>query len=176
MKIENYLEQKQAVRDIHLPNKERMWEQIMLQQVRRSQFKSQVLKWAAAILVFGLVMGALVRHEMVVQEQITSLSQINKDLATREQHYQQLVTDKWTQFTQMSGAESPIEPMLFDELKQLDTLYQSGLKEIIETGCDERAVVLLLNIYEKRLRIIEQLICEKRKQKNYENKIHEYDI
>ncbi len=176
MNIETYLRNKKDLRDVHEPNKERMWEHIVQKQVRIKYLRLQFVKWAAAILVLGLVIGVLVKHEMVVQEQITSLSQINKELASKEQHYQLLVNDKWVQFTQMSGNNSPIEPMLFEELKQLDTLYQKGLSEIIETGYNERAVVLLLDTYEKRLRIIEQLIYEKRKQKSYESKFQEYDI
>lgn len=176
MKIETYLKEKQDVLDVHQPNKDAMWEVIRQKQLQKKQKLTITIRWIAAMLVLSFVVGALVRHEMVVQEQITSLSQINTDLAQREKHYQQMVNEKWAQFTTMPGAESPIEPMLLEELKKLDTLYQKGFDELVKTGYNERAVILLLDTYEKRLHIIEQLIYEKRKQKSYENKHQEYDI
>jgi hypothetical protein len=112
----------------------------------------------------------------MMQQQITSLSQINQELAEREQQYKNQVEEKWTQFTSLPHFESPMEVLLIEELKQLDTLYQNGLKDIYKTGYNERAVILLLDTYEKRLRIIEKMIYEKQKQKNYENKIQKYDI
>ena len=127
------------------------------------------------VLVFLLV-GTLVRHEIVVQKKITSLSQINKELAAKENKYHHQVNQKWVEYNEIEGNPSPIEPMLIDELKQLDIIYNDGLTDIKEKGYNERAVIILLDTYEKRLRIIEKLIYEKQKQINYESKDRKIEI
>ena len=45
------------------------------------------------------------------------------------------------------------------------------LDEIKTEGYNQRAVILLLETYEKRLRIIEQLIYEKQKQRKHQTKL-----
>jgi hypothetical protein len=61
-------------------------------------------------------------------------------------------------------------------LQELDTIYQKGLNDIKQKGYNERAVIILLETYEKRLRIIEKLIYEKQKQVNYENRDKKIEI
>ncbi|MGD9994370.1 MAG: hypothetical protein AB7S69_13825 [Salinivirgaceae bacterium] len=176
MNIETYINQHKKSFDDQEPDTEELWLAISQKMERKPMLRLRTLKRIAAVLVLFVAVGVIARHELMMQQQITSLSQINKELAEREQQYQRQVKEKWAQFTSLPDYESPMEVLLIDELKQLDTLYQNGLKDIYKTGFNERAVILLLDTYEKRLRIIEKLIYEKQKQKNYENKIQKYDI
>jgi hypothetical protein len=176
MNIENYINQHKKSFDDQEPNTEELWMGIRRRMERKPLLRLRTLKSIAAVLVLFVAVGVFVRHELMMQQQITSLSQINQELAEREQQYKNQVEEKWTQFTSLPHFESPMEVLLIEELKQLDTLYQNGLKDIYKTGYNERAVILLLDTYEKRLRIIEKMIYEKQKQKNYENKIQKYDI
>ncbi|PKP11002.1 MAG: hypothetical protein CVU09_04265 [Bacteroidetes bacterium HGW-Bacteroidetes-4] len=176
MNIENYINQQKKSFDDQEPNTEYLWLGISRRMERKPLLRLHTLKSIAAVLVLFVAVGVFVRHELMMQKQITSLSQINQELAEREQQYKNQVEEKWAQFTSLPDYESPMEVLLIEELNQLDILYQNGLKDIYETGYNERAVFLLLDTYEKRLRIIEKLIYEKQKQKNYENKNQKYDL
>ncbi|MGE4288237.1 MAG: hypothetical protein AB7E36_06075 [Salinivirgaceae bacterium] len=176
MNIESYINQRRKSFDDQEPNTEELWLGICQRMEQKPLHRLRTLRRVAAVIILFVALGVIVRHELIMQQQITSLSQINQELAEREQQYQRQVKEKWAQFTSLPDFESPMEILLTEELKQLDTLYQNGLKDIYETGYNERAVILLLDTYEKRLRIIEKLIYEKQKQKTYENKIQQYDI
>jgi hypothetical protein len=176
MKIEQYIKDNKDELDVHEPDVSKMWGTVHHELQKKKEKRIQLIKWAAASLLVFFTIGALVRHEIVVQRQITSLSQINSDLANKEADYKNQIDSKWSQFTSIKTGESPIEPMLMNELKLLDTIYSKGLEEFKNTAYNERAVIILLETYEKRLRIIEQLIYEKQKQKNYENKNIQVEI
>lgn len=176
MKIEEYIKQHRSALDVHKTDSDQLWHSINSKMHEKKTKRIQMIRWVAASLLVFMVVGALIRHELVLQKQITSLSQINTELAEKEMDYKAQISEKWTQFTSLGGSESPMEQMLIDELKNLDTLYSSGLEEIKNAGYNERAVIILLETYEKRLRIIEQLIYEKQKQKNYENRNIQVEI
>lgn len=176
MKIEEFLNSKKAELDNHEPDINRMWANINNEMNHKEVRRMQFVKWIAASVLVLITVGALVRHELIMQEQITSLSQINEELAKREQDYSSQVSQKWTEYNQMEGNSSPMETMLIDELKQLDTLYQKGLDDIKNQGYNERAIIIMLETYEKRLRIIEKLIYEKEKHIRYENRDRKVDI
>jgi hypothetical protein len=176
MKIEEYFNKKHQLLDTQITDFESNWltirQKLQLKQIRRRQ----VWQRMAAAVFLVLLVGSWIRHERVVQQQITSLSQINQELAQREKEYNHQINDKWTEYSGIIGNSSSMEPMLLKELKQLDTLYRNGLYDIKKFGYNERAVIILLDTYEKRLRIIEQLIYEKQKSINYESKHRKIEI
>lgn len=168
MNIEEYLKNHDA--DIREPDAESIWQGMSEKRKKIKVIRFRIIKGVAAVLFLAIFVGSLVRHEAIVEEQISSLTQISKELAEKEQSYNQQVSQKWTKYTNMPGNDSPFAPELLDELKSLDTLYQNGIEDMQTHGYNERATILLLKTYEKRLRIIEQLIYEKQKQVNYESK------
>ena len=176
MRIEEYISKNKENLDFKEPDTEGMWKDIKHQLNNRKERRIYIYRWVAASVLVFILVGALVRHEIVVQKQITSLSQINRELAKQETNYNHQIDKKWTEYNKMVGNSSPIEPILIDELKELDTIYSRGIDDIKEEGYNERAVVILLETYEKRLRIIEKLIYEKQKQTNYENKNRKVEI
>ena len=176
MKIEEYIRRNKKKLDVREPNVEGMWSDIQHQLNNKRERRIYFYRWvAASVLVFVLV-GALIRHEVIVQRQISSLSQINRELAEKETNYNQQVNQKWVEYSTMNGNASCIEPILIDELRELDTIYQKGINDIKRDGYNDRAVVILLETYEKRLRIIEKLVYEKQKQTNYETKNRKVEI
>jgi len=176
MNIEEYIKRNKNQFDTHEPDISRIWQHVNQEMENRKNRRINYTRWIAASLLLFIMVGFLVRHEFIVQRQITSLSQINKALEKKENAYHHQVDQKWVEYNQMLGNPSPMEPLLIDQLKQLDTLYQKGLTDIKEKGYNERAVVIMLETYEKRLRIIEQLIYEKQKQVRYEDKNHQIEI
>ena len=167
---DDYLKENKNNTDLFQPDEERMWRGIN-QELNKPAFsyKKAFMRIAAVALVL-LAIGSLVRHEVMMQDQLDSLAKINNELASKEYNYIQQVQNKWDEYNAIEAGESPVTQILLDELEFLDTIYVKGLNDIKNHGYNERAVVIMLDTYEKRLRIIERLINEKRKQEKYENK------
>lgn len=167
---EDYLKAHKSETDLFEPDEERIWRGINKDLSKPAFLSSRFLLRIAAVLVVLLAIGSLVRHELMMQNQFDSLARINEELASKEQNYMQQVQHKWDEYNAIEAGESPVTQLLLNELEFLDTIYARGLNDIKSYGYNERAVVILLDTYEKRLRIIERLINEKRKQEKYENK------
>lgn len=170
MKIEDYIQKHKNQLDQRQADKSRIWAGIAALQGKRKARRMRIYQWVAASVIILMVMGILVRHELVMQQQLNNLSQINKELAKKERVYQQKIDQKWIQLQSLPAHTSPVESILVDELKELDTLYQQGLKDIKNNPDNDRAIMILLETYEKRLRIIEKLIYERHKQIKYEKR------
>lgn len=170
MKIEDYIKKNRSEMDYRKPDKDRIWQGIQAASHQRKTKRIRIYQWSAAAVIILLISGMFLRQEFVLQRQIENLSQINSSLAQKEQAYQVQVNQKWKQFQSIESNASPIEGMLIKELKELDTLYQEGLKDIQKDKNNERAIMILLQTYEKRLRIIEKLIYERHKQIKYEER------
>ncbi len=175
-KWENYFKDNEEAADVFKADEERMWRNIN-SELNSSKFslkKVLVAVVAAASIIIAISM--IVRHEMMMQMQLESLAAINEELAEKEHDYINQVSLKWNEYKALSSSENDVTPLLMEELQLLDTIYQKGLSDIKDHGYNERAVVIMLNTYEKRLRIIERLINEKRKQERDENKSNHIHI
>jgi predicted transcriptional regulator len=170
MKFEDYIQKHRNELDYRKADKDRIWQGIQAATHQRKTKRVRFYQWSAAAVIILLISGMFLRQEFVLQRQIENLSQINNSLAQKEQAYQVQINQKWQQFQSIQSSTSPIEGMLIDELKELDTLYQEGLKDIQKDKNNERAIMILLETYEKRLRIIEKLIYERHKQIKYEER------
>ena len=167
---EDYLKENRAELDVFQPEEDRMWQKIDNRLKRSANaWRKYLLRVsvAAGILLF---IGIITRHELMMREQIHNLSAINEELAEKERHYIDQVNLKWDELRSLPSTDAKLDLLLLDELELLDTIYNKGLNDIKQHGYNERAVLIMLDTYEKRLRIIERLINEKRKQQKDENK------
>ncbi|TRX71710.1 hypothetical protein [Carboxylicivirga sp. M1479] len=167
---ENYFKDKQSERDVFVPDEDRMWNQI---DKRMKQKRLSLKQWAIRVAVVAgifLSIGVFIRHEMMMNKQLDSLAFISEELAKQESQYIQAVSLKWDEFISMPSEDMVFEQALLEELSLLDTIYTKGLNDMKQHGYNERAVIIMLDTYEKRLRIIERLINEKRKLQKDENK------
>jgi hypothetical protein len=167
---EEYFEKNRAEQDVYEPDEQRMWQNI------NEGLKQPSISWKSLLMKAAIVVGIIfsvslfIRHEMMMQAQIDSLAAINEELAQKENSYINQVNLKWDEFKSMPSADVELDRMLLEELELLDTIYYKGLNDIKQHGYNERAILIMLDTYEKRLRIIERLISEKRKKQRDENK------
>ncbi|MBR8536827.1 hypothetical protein KDU71_14730 [Carboxylicivirga sediminis] len=166
---EQYFEENRAQLDIHQPDEERMWQAIAERQKSGGVVKNWGFRIAIAIAVV-LAVGVFVRHELMMQQQLDTLAAINKELAAKEHDYIMRVNQKWDEFRSLPSVETDYDAMLQEEIKILDDIYSKCLDDIKAHGYNERAVLIMLDTYEKRLRVLERLINEKRKQNKDEKK------
>ena len=167
---EDYFDRNRAEMERFEPDEERIWQTIDKELNRRSvKWKKHLFK-VAMVAAIVLVAGVIMRHELMMREQLSSLAAINEELAERELQYINQVKMKWDELRSMPSNDIELDLMLMGELELLDTIYIKGLNDLKQHGYNERAILIMLDTYEKRLRIIERLINEKRKKQRDENK------
>jgi len=169
-KWEEYFKEHDSEKDLFNADEERMWRSINqeLKQPKLS-FKKIGLR-VAVVMAIVFSVSVVIRHELMMQQQLDSLAALSEELAETEHNYINQVKLKWDEYKSLPSRDIELDKLLLDELEILDTIYDKGLNDIKDHGYNERAVVIMLDTYEKRLRIIERLINEKRKQERDENK------
>jgi len=175
-KWEDFFEEKKHDIDMFAPDKDRIWRNVQNQLNTPVYSIGKLMLRVAVVLAIVFSVGILVRHELIMQQQLESLAAISDELAEKEQGYINKVNQKWTEYRALPASDNELNHILLDQLQLLDTIYQDGLKDIEEHGYNERAVLIMLDTYEKRLRIIERLIKENRKHERDENKSKHINI
>ena len=67
-------------------------------------------------------------------------------------------------------SENDILPILINELNVLDTIYIDAISDLKKNGYMEQIVEIIFDTYEKRIRILEQIIMETQKLEIYYEK------
>ena len=171
--IEKYLKDKRDQLDVEQPDDMMLWEGIRkgIQEEKRTP---RFNYWRiAAIFLAIFILSYIVYNEISKEkEREFTLSQINESLGEREKEYQQMIMLKMqaANIQDLSvNMENEILPVLFNELNELDTIYQDAMNDLKQHGYLEQIVNIIFDTYEKRMRILEQIIMESQKLEMYEN-------
>ncbi|MBA7527454.1 hypothetical protein ES705_19630 [subsurface metagenome] len=162
--FENKVRAKRQMMDLDEPDDSRIWSGI---ETRLSFYYQRRRR----VLISGLAVAA----SIVLLISIALFTQINKDsgllsfssgemseFKKQEKQYKALVNDKKEQIERKDIDQEIIDYYKTD-LAILDSLYQYCLKELNENGYNERTVMILLDTYEKRIRIYDRINIENQK-------------
>jgi len=177
--IEKYLKTKRGQLDVEQPDDAMLWEGIRKELLAGEKtFRFNLWKVAAIFLAIFTLSYIIYNEISREKEREFTLSQINESLGEREKEYQQMVLLKMQAASMQDlslNTENEILPVLFNELNELDTIYQDAMNDLEQHGYLEQIVNIIFDTYEKRMRILEQIIMESQKLEMYENdnqKIH----
>ena len=98
-----------------------------------------------------------------------TLADIDRDLGAREKEYKQMVSLKFEEAGVYNQVDNLIIAELLEEIQMLDTIYVQTLKDLNELGYDDRVIQTIFDTYEKKIYLLELIILENNKIKNYEN-------
>lgn len=169
-KLEEYITQNKDSFEIENPPKE-VWESLQNQIEPKSKQGFQFWKWAAAFLL--LVSASLV---YIVYEQnliitnsanLYSLGDVSPEYAEIEKGYTQSIKEITTRIN-LEEIDRTDYAWLFEELRTLDELNENFRRDIYKVKDQERLVEILIDHYEKKLRILKKL--EKEIQRNEQKK------
>jgi hypothetical protein len=177
-KLEEYLKRERARLDVESPD-DSVWERIerrLPERGKGNQADLVKIRWirirniaAAAIVVFclGYITNDLV-NAFVARRTVT-LSSIDRKLGQREEQYRTQVSLRTREISMLGGTGNANTRDLFNELSQLDTVYQQLLTDLRILGPDEKVINTIFDTYENRIRILELIILETNKTKIHEN-------
>ena len=173
IKLDKYLKNKKDQLDVEDPNEMMLWEGIRKELIAEKRSSGFNFWKIAAIFLAAFAFSYIIYNELSKdQKREFTLTQIHKSLGDREKEYQNRILEK-KKAANIRDLESypdgEIFPVLFNELIELDTMYQEAMYDLQQNGYQERTVDIIFDTYEKRIRVLEQIIMESQKLEKYEN-------
>lgn len=172
MDIEKYLKKNRLKLDADEPDDAKIWNEI---RKKTGTVKSVQGSWfwkIAAVFLFGvLITYVVVKKTQKDRIVIVTLADISKDLGNQEAELKQIVDTKWKEIEPLTAEQKSEFQFLLDELTELDTIYSTYEKDLYTTGENEQIIPVLLDYYQKKIRILNRLALEIQKQKNNENNV-----
>lgn len=170
--IEKYLAKNRFRLDAEEPDNDKIWNEI--KKPKRSVQHAQT-NWfwkIAAVFLFGvLITYVVVKETQKDQVVIVTLADISKDLGQQEAELKQIVDTKWKAIEPLTAEQKSEFQFLLDELNELDNIYKTYEQDLYTTGENEQIIHVLLDYYQKKIRILNRLALEIQKQKNDENNV-----
>jgi len=178
--LEKYLKTRRQQLDVEEPDDAVLWEGIRKEIISENKTSGFNLWKVAAIFLAIFTLSYIVYNELSKEkEREFTLSQINQSLGEREKAYQQMVLLKMqdANIRELSRRpENDVLPVLINELNELDTIYDDAINDLKQNGYLEQIVEIIFDTYEKRIRILEQIIMETQKLEIYEKDIQEVSL
>lgn len=173
IKLDKYLKNRRDHLDAEDPDEMMLWEGIRKELVSDKKTPGFNFWKVAAILLAFFALSYIVYNEVNRDREIEfSLSQIHKSLGEKEKEYQNRIVEKMQSANIKELQDTHREdifPVLFNELVELDTIYQEAMLDLKQHGYMERTVDIIFDTYEKRIHLLELIIMESQKIERYEN-------
>ena len=173
--LEKYLKKHREALDVDSPDDPVIWEGIrkdlQLEEGRseKSIMWIKIRNMAALVILLlsvGYVMGDLL-GERRADSQI-SLANVDRDLGIKETAYQTFLSHKMREAGPMNEVDNLIILELLEEIQRLDTIYEQTMKDLGELGYNEQVIHTIFDTYEKKIYLLELIILENNKSRNYE--------
>lgn len=175
--FEKYLESQRKHLDVDEPDDKLIWDGISHELNKKRISKTGVFWKAAAIFIFLVSSTYILYNEFYRSApdiyKIT-LSQIEPAYAGRVTNYTLDFENKMEQLDAMKPFDARSLEMFFTELSSLDDMYKEYQEDYSNYGYNEQLLRAMLDYYEKRVRILDRMLMEIQKQKDYEKRKEEH--
>ncbi len=172
MDIEKYLTKNRLKLDAEQPDNNKIWNKIKKETGNAKLVQNNWFWKIAAVFLFGVLLTYVVVKETQKDRiVIVTLADISKDLGQQETELKQIVDTKWKEIEPLTAEQKTEFQFLLDELNELDKIYKTYEKDLYTTGENEQIIHVLLDYYQKKIRILNRLALEIQKQKNNENNV-----
>jgi hypothetical protein len=174
--LEKYLLEQREAMDVETPEDQVIWEGIRkslhLAEARldRKRMLIRIRNIAAAVIILvsvGYMVGDLIGERMLGKN--LTLADIDHDLGSKEKEYRTMVALKFEEAGTYNHVDNLIISELLEEIQKLDTIYEQTLKDLNELGYNEQVIQTIFDTYEKKIYLLELIILENNKIKNYES-------
>lgn len=180
-KLEKYLKEHRDSLDVDKPDDPLIWEGIrndLQQGHNRPGRRTRLIRIRniAAALILLVSVGYMVQDLLGERwkNQSVSLADIDQELGAREQEYRTLVSYKLQEAESLNHVDHVIIAELLEEIQKLDTIYEETMNDLSELGYNEQVIQTIFATYEKKIYLLELIILENNKLKNYEREKNLY--
>ena len=169
MNIEEYIRKNRLQLDVDKPDEDYLWNRIAHSVNKpKRQKRFLALKIAASVIV---VVGlSLLTYQITTlrNNQQLILAKIDPDLAKQEAQFQNQIKTYY-QVLQKSNYNEDLLTTSFRDLEYIDTLISKYSNDLNQNGPNTKLINSLMDLYQKKLRLLDRMLNEIEKDKNYEN-------
>ncbi len=153
---------------MHKHKQQQSWMAIDRRLREHKQKKRFLFLGIAASLLITICLGS------VLLLQNTSLSKKNQSITNyeikeTEYYYANLIDLKYQQIAETANINKEYFQLFFNQMNELDIEYQTYLKDAKEFGFQESITRAMINNQQRRLKVLNKLLHEINKVKDYEN-------
>lgn len=177
--FEEKIRSQRQLLDIDEPDDSLIWEGISRDLAKSKTLRSNYFWKAAAILIFVTASSYFVYREFLSPRQNIyniTLSDIAPNYSVQISRFKAEIDERWTEFERVKPANTAQLGDFFSELEQLDEMYRQCQEDYQKVGSNERLIRAMLDNYEKRVRILDRMLNEIQKQKDYEERQKQTEI
>ena len=167
MKLEDYIKSRVPHQDIATPPDD-MWQKIN-ERWEKPKPKRTLNMWKYAAILFIASSLGLTVYSLSLQNQVDkliSLGDISKEYQQLEDAYKQEISELENQVSLTQVSQSEDLGWLVDELNTLDRINEEYRQDTGVLVDEEQLVGVLIDYYEKRIRILKKLELEIRRTGN----------
>jgi hypothetical protein len=172
-KFEKYLESQRQQLDVEHPDDVLIWDGVRKELGKPKRRFSNLFWKAAAILIF-LASSTYVFYNEVYRADANiykiTLSEIDPAYSQQVINYCSLIDEKWAQVNELTPDEMAALNIFIEELEDLDKMHREYQKDYHSYGYNQGLIKAMLDYYEKRIRILDRMLMETQKQKDYEKR------
>lgn len=172
--FEAYLRSQRPAMDVEEPDDHLIWDGISreLENKKHGGFRNF---WKAAAVIILMVSLTYVFYNEFYRQQPQNiynitLSDIKPEYADKVSGYRAAFEQKMAEVNQQNTGGIEKLDFFFRELNSLDTMYRQYQEDYHNYGYDERLVKAMLDYYEKRVRVLDRMLMEIQKHKDYEKR------
>jgi len=178
-KFEDKIRSQRQLLDVDEPDDALIWEGIN-RELHQKRIVSSSLFWkAAAILIFVSASSYFVYREFLSPRQNIyniTLSDIAPGYSLQVSAYQTAIDEKWSEFERVKPFDTSQFRFFFKEIEELDHLYRQCQEDYHKLGSNEGLIKVMLDNYEKRVRILDRMLMEIQKQKDNEERQKQIEL
>jgi hypothetical protein len=178
-KFEKYIEENRQGLDVEQPDDRHIWAGINRELNEKPVIRRFIFWKVAAIILLLFSTGYIVYNEFFRHEQkacTLSLSEISPEYAEMEVGFQMVIDSRMEKIKRINASDLEGFNMYIAELENLDEMCSEYQKDFYELGGNERLIRAMLDYYEKKMRILDRMLMEIQKQKDYEQRNEQIEL
>ncbi|OFX20963.1 MAG: hypothetical protein A2041_05560 [Bacteroidetes bacterium GWA2_31_9b] len=169
MKIEEYIRRNRDKLDIEKPDEEYLWagiSQSFIKQKKSKQF--YIVRIAAIALILITITYAGYEFTTIRKNQQLILSKIDPVLAQQEEQFQEQINSYYKLLHQTNFDKNQLVTN-YSELQNIDDMIQQYSEDLKKHGPNPKILHSLMDLYQKKILVLDRMLNEIEKNKNYEN-------
>lgn len=169
MNIEEYIRKNRNQLDVEHPDEDYLWTGISHSiNKKKSRSRFLALKIAAAVVVIIALSVITYQVTSLRSNQQLILANIDPDLAKQEAQFQHQIKTYY-QVLQKTDYDKDQLATSYKDLEYIDTLIQKYSEDLNTYGPNPKLLNSLMDLYQKKIKLLDRMLNEIEKQKRYEN-------
>ncbi len=151
-------------------NKEAVWSQIESKSTSKKHWMSIVFNRYAAVFMIGIIVSSIWFATQNKSDKEIYFNNLYESVLQTEKHYNQVINTQYQEVLDMPENQKLFFKDLFDEINELDEIYEEQKEELIQSGFSENVFKSMVETQQLKLEILNVILIEFEKINHHENK------